>query len=57
MNRLEIVISTLDYLLNSKRKRHITGGILVSASLLFVGLAFTVLSLKPEESNDEQYIE
>ena len=57
MNRLEIVISTLDYLLNSKRKRHITGGILVSASLLFVGLAFTVLSLKPEENNDEQYIE
>lgn len=60
MNRLEGVIATLDYLLNSKRKRHITGGILLSASLLFAGLAFTVIALKQEgqENDDEQgYIE
>lgn len=60
MNRLEGVIATLDYLLNSKRKRHIMGGILLSASLLFAGLAFTVITLKQEgqENNDEQgYIE
>lgn len=58
MNRLEGVIASLDYLLNSKRKRHIMGGILMSASLLFAGLAVTVITLKQEENqNDKQYIE
>lgn len=28
-------ISMMDYILDTKRKRHITGGILLSASLLF----------------------
>lgn len=31
-------ISMMDYILDTKRKRHITGGILLSASLLLVGL-------------------
>ena len=59
MNRLEGIMASLDYLLNSKRKRHIMGGILMSASLLFAGLAFTIVTLKQEENNndDEQYIE
>lgn len=57
MNRLEAVISTLDYLLNTKRKKHISGGILMSMSLLFAGLALTVMSLKNEEDDNEQYIE
>lgn len=52
MNRLEGVIATLDYLLSTKRKRHIMGGILMSASLLFAGLAFTVITLKPEEEQE-----
>ena len=58
MNRFEGVMASLDYLLNTKRKRHIMGGILMSASLLFAGLAFTVITLKPEEDgeNNEQYI-
>lgn len=49
----------MDYVLNTKRKKHITGGILMSMSLLFAGLAVTVLSLKTEnkEDDDEQYIE
>lgn len=59
MNRLEGIIATLDYLLSTKRKRHIVGGILMSSSLLFAGLSFTVLSLKQEikENDDEQFIE
>lgn len=52
MNRLEGVIATLDYLLSTKRKRHIMGGILMSASLLFAGLAFTVITLKQEEQEN-----
>ena len=58
MNRLEGVIATLDYLMSTKRKRHIMGGIVMSASLLFAGLAFTVITLKPEdveEENDNEY--
>lgn len=46
-------ISTIDYVLNTKRKRHITGGILLSASLLFGGLALTVMTIKNEEEDDE----
>lgn len=60
MNRLEGVIASLDYLLGTKRKRHIMGGILMSASLLFAGLAFTVITLKTEEKEDTdepQFIE
>lgn len=46
-------ISMLDYVLDSKRKRHITGGILLSASLLFGGLALTVLTINTEAEDDE----
>ena len=52
-------MASLEYLLNNKRKRHIMGGILMSASLLFAGLAFTIVTLKQEENDDdnEQFIE
>lgn len=53
MERLEIILLMLDESLDTKRKRHITGGILLSVSLLFGGLAFTVMSLKTEEIDDE----
>lgn len=43
------LISMMDYVLDTKRKRHITGGILLSAALLFGGLAMTVISIKDEE--------
>lgn len=57
MNRLENIIASLDYILNNNKKRHITGGILLSVSLLFGGLALTVMTLKTEEGTDETYIE
>lgn len=47
-------ISMMDYILDTKRKRHITGGILLSASLLFGGLALTVMTIKTEGDNNEQ---
>lgn len=53
MDGLDNFISTMDYVLNSKRKRHIMGGgILLSASLLFGGLALTVMTIN-EEDDDE----
>lgn len=60
MNRLEGVLASLDYLLGNKKKRHIIGGVLMSTSLLFAGLAVTVMTLKVEkenEENNEQWIE
>lgn len=53
MDRLDSVISILDYLVSTERKKHITGGILLSVSLLFGGLAFTVMTIKKEEERDE----
>ena len=46
-------ISMMDYILDTKRKRHITGGILLSASLLCGGLALTVMTIQNEEDEDE----
>ena len=48
----------LDHSLITKKKRHIAGGILMSVSMLFEGLAITVITLKTEEIKNEQiYIE
>lgn len=47
----------LEYSLNTKRKRHIAGGILMSVSLLFGGLAVTIMTIKSEDDNSERYIE
>lgn len=54
MHRLEAILIMLDRALGTRKKRHIAGGILLSVSVLFGGLAITVLTLKSEESNDEQ---
>lgn len=52
MGRLEEVMSTIVDLTANKNKRHIIGGVLLSVSLLFGGLAMTVMSIKNEEKND-----
>ena len=57
VHRLDAIISMLDNALDTKRKRHIAGGILMSASLLFGGLAITILTLKTEEDEREKYLE
>lgn len=53
VENIEKTIGMLDYSSNTKRKRRIIGGILASVSLLFGGMAFTILTLK-EEKKDEQ---
>ena len=53
MHRLEAFLTMLDYSLDTKKKRHIAGGILLSISALFGGLAFTVMTLKTEEKKIE----
>ncbi|MBQ8237883.1 MAG: histidine kinase [Oscillospiraceae bacterium] len=53
MEGFDSIISMLDYILDTPRKRHITGGILLSVSLLFGGLALTVMTIKNEENHNE----
>ena len=45
----DAIISALDAALDSQRKRHITGGILLSAALLFGGLAVTIMTIQSDE--------
>lgn len=49
MDGIEYTLNALDALLNTKRKRHLVGGILMSISTLFGGLAFTVMTMKGDE--------
>lgn len=53
MERIEGLLALFDNILDSKRKRHITGGILLSAALLFSGLALTVITLRAEGERNE----
>ena len=53
MENFEAIIAMLDFTLDSKRKRHSVGGILLSVSFLFGGLALTTMTLKTEDKRDE----
>lgn len=57
MHKLEDLVEMLDHALNTKTKRHITGGVLLSISLLFGGLAVTIMTLKSEDIEREHYLE
>ena len=46
MDYLDALILSLDSALDTNRKRHIIGGMLLSASALFGGLALTVFTIK-----------
>lgn len=46
MDFLDAFIFSLDAMLDTKRKRHIIGGMLLSASAMFGGLALTVFTIK-----------
>lgn len=53
MNSLENMFLFLDYLTDTQRKRHIIGGVLMSVSLFFGGLAFTMMTVKEGEPNEK----
>lgn len=52
MDRLNYIVMMLEKTLGTRSKRHIMGGALVSVSLLFGGLALTVMTLKTENNNE-----
>ena len=47
----------LDLSLDTRKKRHLAGGVLLSISLFFGGLAITILTIKMEEEDDENRLE
>ncbi len=49
MENLDIFVQLIDDALNTPRKRHLVGGILLSVSLLFGGLAATTLTVKGDQ--------
>ena len=55
MERLNYIVAMLENTLGTKAKRHILGGALVSVSLLFGGLALTVMTLKTDEEKNDEY--
>jgi hypothetical protein len=57
MNRLGHVLALLDHSLGTKKKKHLAGGILLSVSILFGGLAVTVITLKMEDEEEETFDE
>lgn len=50
---IEAIVAMLDFTMDTKRKRHIVGGILLSVSMLFGGLALTAMTLGEKENDDE----
>jgi hypothetical protein len=52
MEGLDNIIAMIDYMLNTKRKRHIVGGILISMSAIFGGLAITAMTIKQEDEEE-----
>lgn len=43
---LGAILTMLDFAIDTEKKKHIAGGILLSISMLFGGLAFTVMTTK-----------
>lgn len=54
MDRLDYIVVMLERTLGTRSKRHILGGALVSVSLLFGGLALTVMTLKTEDKEENE---
>ena len=50
MEGLERILTMLDRSLNTRKKRHVAGGVLMSISLLFGELALTVMTTRQEEA-------
>lgn len=50
------LLSTIEHLISTKRRRHIIAGVLLSAALFTGGLAATVLSIKIDEKDEYEQI-
>ena len=53
MERLETLMILADELLDTEKKRYIVGGVFMSVSLFFGGLAITVIFINMKERRGE----
>lgn len=51
MDLINGIIVQIDDILDTERKRHICGGMLLSIAMLFGGLALTIMTIRTEEKN------
>lgn len=49
---LEYMVHVIEHALETRTKRHIVGGVLLSISALLGGLTLTVMTLKKEEYDE-----
>lgn len=56
MERIEYILELIDYVLKSKYRRHVIGGALISVSLLFGGIAFTIMTIRMEDEKNGRHI-
>lgn len=56
MERTKKLLSTIEHLISTKRRRHIIAGVLLNAVLFADGLAATVLSIKIDEKDECEQI-
>lgn len=56
MERTKKLLSTIEHLISTKRRRHIIAGVLLSAALFAGGLAATVLSIKIDKKDEYEQI-
>lgn len=56
MERTKKLLSTIEHLISTKRRRHIIAGVLLSAALFAGGLAATVLSIKIDERDEYEQL-
>lgn len=50
------ILNSIDYILNTSKKRHIVGGVLLSASALLGGLALTIMTIRRDEQEYEEHL-
>lgn len=51
--RLEKLIGMIDYIISSKRRRHLAGGLLLGLSSFFGVIAITAMTLSIDEEGKE----
>lgn len=53
MERIENLINVIDYIISSKRRRHLAGGLLLGLSSFFGVIAITAMTLSIEDEGKE----
>ena len=49
IDKLDYFLSTIDGLLDTTKKRHLFGGLLMSMAFLFGGMAITVITVREDK--------